>query len=93
MDCTVRMTSEEYGSEDFHYETIEEGRAAMDRLEQSIIDEGDGIERTLTLILDEREVCGEQISTPCGGFTIDELEEHLEECDICQSEHAKHPLY
>jgi hypothetical protein len=34
----------------------------------------------------------ETFSTPCGSMTSDEIREHIEECGVCEAEHADIPL-
>ena len=59
MQChtwTIRMSSDEYGEEDFHYSTLNEARAGWERLRAKIHSLHDGITRTLTLVADEEEI-------------------------------------
>jgi hypothetical protein len=50
----VILTSEEFGSEEFDYDTLKEARAGFNRLKQSCQEETDkdGIERRLVLALE-----------------------------------------
>ncbi len=34
----------------------------------------------------------ETFSTPCGSMTSDEIQEHIEHCEVCAAEHADTPL-
>ena len=47
----IRMLSEEYGSEEFSYGSLEEARAGFKRLKRDIARENDGITRQLELVL------------------------------------------
>jgi hypothetical protein len=53
----VVMSSAEYGSEDFTYDTIEEAREGFERLKKKCAKsfKKDGIERRLLLVIDDWE--------------------------------------
>jgi hypothetical protein len=34
----------------------------------------------------------EKFSTPCGSMSSEEIEEHVEVCEVCAAEHARTPL-
>ena len=53
---TIRMISDEYGEEDFHYGTLQEAMSAWESLRTEIHRLRDGITRRLILISDEEEI-------------------------------------
>lgn len=50
---TVRMSSAVYGTEDFHYDTLDEARAGKARLKDAAKKLDDGVDRSFEIIVIE----------------------------------------
>ena len=51
----VRMSSAEYGNEDFHYDTLDEAMASIRRLVARATASNDGVERIIGLVVNAAE--------------------------------------